>query len=104
MSSCIALEHEAEHRKREPPMIQIVIAEASGLSLDFTQDRGIDSAFGASEKYANQLMVELLQKIDKVYQKCLKGKGEHLTSTFCPCRACSDRAAASARTGNCPPS
>jgi hypothetical protein len=64
----------AAAKPRVPRPVVIVIAEASGVSLDFTQDRGVGSMLGASGKFANQLMVELLEKIEKIYTKDLKGE------------------------------
>jgi hypothetical protein len=62
-----ALEREAAGRRRTPPAIRIVIAEASGVSLDFSQDRGLGSILSASGKFSNQLMVELLGRVAKAY-------------------------------------
>jgi hypothetical protein len=76
-----ALEDELEGKKRTPSAIQIVIAEASGVSLDFSQDRGIGSALGASEKFASQLTQELLVKIKKDFEKL---GGKNLDVHFLP--------------------
>lgn len=76
-----ALKKELEGKKRAPGPIQIVIAEASGVSLDFSQDRGIGSALGASEKFASQLTHELLSKIKKDYEDL---GGKHLDVHFLP--------------------
>jgi hypothetical protein len=53
--------------------IQIVIAEASAVNLDFSQDRGLGSAVGAAEKFVSQLTLDLLVQIADAYQK-LGGK------------------------------
>jgi hypothetical protein len=50
------------------PEIHIIVAEASATSRDFTQDRGIGSKFEAAEKFASQLMVELLDDVDRLYE------------------------------------
>jgi hypothetical protein len=79
-----ALEREAakkESQRRSPCIIQIVIAEASGVSLDFSQDRGISSTLGASEKYANQLTQALLREIRKNFKDC---GGQRLDVHFLP--------------------
>jgi hypothetical protein len=59
--------------QRKPLPIQIVIAEASAVSLDFSEDRGVGSALGASEKFASQLAQELLKQIEAEYKR-LKGE------------------------------
>lgn len=60
-----ALAIENKGKKRPPPRIHVVIADASALSLDYSQDRGIGSTFGAAEKYGNQLTVELVAKCNR---------------------------------------
>jgi hypothetical protein len=45
------------------PVIHIVIADASAASIDYQQDRGMGSKFGAPEKFATQLMEELVSEI-----------------------------------------
>jgi hypothetical protein len=62
-----ALEEEVHGARRTPPPFHIIIADASAFSLDFEQDRGIGPTVDAAEKYANQLMVELLQKIRSLF-------------------------------------
>jgi hypothetical protein len=61
--------------------IQIVIAEASAVNLDFSQDRGIGSAIGAPEKFASQLTLDLLDHVTNAYQKL---GGKQLNVHFIP--------------------
>jgi len=49
------------------PRIHIIVAEASAFSTKYSQDRGIGSTFGASQKFASQLMVELLEDCRAAY-------------------------------------
>jgi hypothetical protein len=51
------------------PDIHIIVAEASAGSIDYHQDRGLGSKFGASQKFASQLMQELINQVQKLYQK-----------------------------------
>jgi hypothetical protein len=71
-----ALRQEARKKtdRREPLPIHIVIIEASALSLDFSQDRGLSPALGAAEKVAGQLALELLKQVHHEYYKELNGK------------------------------
>jgi Patatin-like phospholipase len=71
----------AAANRRVPLPVVIVIAEASGVSLDFTEDRGLGSMLGASGRFANQLMVELLEKIERKYNDL---KGESLQVHYLP--------------------
>ena len=57
-----ALKRENAAKKRVPRPVLIIIAEASGVSLDFSQDRGLGSMLGASGKFANQLMARAARK------------------------------------------
>jgi hypothetical protein len=82
-----ALREEArkpEGQRRPPLPIQIVIAEASAVSLDFTQDRGVGAALGAAEKFASELGLELLRKVRVEYVDNLKGKPDELDVHFLP--------------------
>ncbi|MCX5795028.1 MAG: patatin-like phospholipase family protein [Elusimicrobia bacterium] len=54
------------------PDIHIIAADASAARLDYTQDRGIGAASGASEKYATELSSWLLADIRARY-RCLSG-------------------------------
>lgn len=64
----------AEERKmgnrdqRQRPEIHIVVAEASATSLRFGQDRGLGGKFGAAERFASQLMQDLIIEIRNAYQ------------------------------------
>ncbi|MGI8783087.1 MAG: patatin-like phospholipase family protein [Acidobacteriota bacterium] len=60
------------------PEIHIVVAEASAFSVNYKQDRGIGSKFGAAEKLASQLMVELVAEIKKLYAHLGAPDGVHL--------------------------
>jgi hypothetical protein len=52
---------------RPPPPVHILVAKASGFTMDYAQDRGLGSALGAAEKYASQLMVELMHDVRDDY-------------------------------------
>jgi hypothetical protein len=60
------------------PDIHIIVAEASAGSIDYHQDRGVGSKFGASEKFASQLMEELVNQVQKLYQK-MPGNNSKIT-------------------------
>ena len=47
--------------------VDIIIAEASATSLAYTQDRGTGGIFGAAQKFASQLMLELKQDLENIY-------------------------------------
>jgi hypothetical protein len=71
-----ALNEEAKKDKadrRTPLPVHIVVAEASAVSLDFKDDRGLGSTLGASEKFASQVALELLKQIQEVYCNTLNG-------------------------------
>jgi hypothetical protein len=48
--------------------VDIIIAEASATSLDYSQDRGIGGKFGAAQKFASQLMLELMEDLEAIYK------------------------------------
>jgi hypothetical protein len=56
---------DAVHR----PDIHIVMADASGKSTKYVQDRAIGTLLGAPEKMANQLIGELLEEVKASYAK-----------------------------------
>jgi hypothetical protein len=60
------------------PDIHIIVAEASAGSIDYHQDRGVGSKFGASEKFASQLMEELEAQVELLYQK-IPGRKSSIT-------------------------
>ncbi len=66
-----ALQREAESRDGRGPIahpnIHIVVAEASATAMDYKQDRGLGSKFGGAEKFASQLMMELLAQVQSLY-------------------------------------
>jgi hypothetical protein len=78
-----ALIEESKGIKRRPPTIHVIVADASAVSLDFSQDRGLSSTVGAAEKYANQLMVGLLNEIEELY-KSLGGDANGMRLYFLP--------------------
>lgn len=49
------------------PDIHIVMAEASGKSTKYVQDRALGTLLGAPEKMANQLIGELLEEVRALY-------------------------------------
>jgi predicted acylesterase/phospholipase RssA len=49
-----------------PVEIHVVVVEASGVSEQFSQDRGIGSAMGAGAQFAGQLNVELARQLPGV--------------------------------------
>jgi len=59
------------------PMIHIIVADASAATIDYQQDRGMGSKFGAPEKFATQLMEELIFEINDLCQE-LTGKENHV--------------------------
>lgn len=52
---------------KNKPDIHIIVAEASAASIDYKQDRGLGTKFGASEKFASQLMAELEEQVKELY-------------------------------------
>lgn len=70
-SLLFALRDALERQKGQPkgdaarvlPRIHIIVAEASASTIDYQQDRGVGSALGAAEKFASQLMTELVLQI-----------------------------------------
>ncbi|MCA9737923.1 MAG: patatin-like phospholipase family protein [Gemmatimonadota bacterium] len=52
---------------RTLPPLEIVVAEASAGSLNYNQDRGLGSRFGAPAQFASQLMQELVTEIRRLY-------------------------------------
>ena len=75
------LDKEDKTTRRKPRPIQIVIAEASGVSLDFSQDRGVSSMLGAPEKFATQLGLDL---VEKVKGQCVRLGGDEPAVRFLP--------------------
>ena len=63
------------------PDIHIIVAEASAGSIDYHQDRGVGSKFGASEKFASQLMEELEEQATLLYQK-IPGRKSSITTHY----------------------
>jgi hypothetical protein len=49
------------------PDIHIVVAEASAITVDYIDDRGIGAKFGAADKFASRLMDELMADIRSCY-------------------------------------
>ena len=49
-----------ERPVRDLPDIYIIVADASAFSIDYQQDLGVGTKFGAPEKFASQLMTELV--------------------------------------------
>jgi hypothetical protein len=78
-----ALVDEQNGRKRVPPEIHIVIADASALTLDYSRDRGVGATLGSAEKYTSELMVGLLNDVRRAYEK-LKGPEGGLQVHFLP--------------------
>jgi hypothetical protein len=59
------------------PRIHIIVADASASTIDYQQDRGVGSALGAAEKFASQLMTELVQQIRSLWTE-LRGEPANL--------------------------
>ncbi len=60
-----------------PPEIHIIIADASAVTVDYHSDRGGGSILGASNKFASQLMLELIASAKEKYQRL--GNGQIVT-------------------------
>ena len=60
---------EGEDKAIELPDLHIVMAEASAGSIDYKANRGIGAKFGAAEKFASQLMEELLARLTREYRR-----------------------------------
>jgi hypothetical protein len=58
---------------RSRPDIHIILADAGAASLVYSQDRGVSAPFGASERFASQIMVDVYKEVKATYGK-LKGK------------------------------
>jgi len=68
---------EAGHTAPPPlPEIHIIVAEASAFNPDFSQDRGIGSKMSAAEKFASELMNELVRQIRNDYREMGAAKGK----------------------------
>ena len=50
----------------EWPQIHVVLAEASGGTTKFSQDRGVNTALAGRVKYANQVIWELMQEVQRL--------------------------------------
>jgi hypothetical protein len=67
-----------ENKQLVLPHIHVVIAEASGGSVQYNSDQGISAATGASAELANRLAYELETQIGKLYEDLgKKGPSEH---------------------------
>lgn len=62
-------EHLKKHDADTLPRLQVDVADASGLSDGYTQDRGVSSALGAGTHFASHLDSELVTAIRKQYEK-----------------------------------
>lgn len=66
------------------PQIHIVMAEASGGSRKYSQDRGVGTAFGAAGKVASQLLRELLEEVKQLYGEiCIDPESPTSTGPSC---------------------
>ena len=53
-----------------PPTLHIVVADASAASIDYDRhDRGLGPKFGAAQKFASQLMIELSRQAKTLYRE-----------------------------------
>jgi hypothetical protein len=50
------------------PDIHVVILDAGAIDFEFSEDRGIGTAFGASTHLANELMAELYNTVELLYR------------------------------------
>lgn len=74
ISMLFAVRHVLEQLKSENrhavlPHLHIVIAEASGGTVQYSSDQGISAAAGASAELANRLAYELEGQINKLYEE-----------------------------------
>lgn len=63
--------------REDPPEIHIIVADASAVTIDYRSDRGFGSLSGAANKFASQLMLELVTSAEHKY--ALNEKGRILT-------------------------
>ncbi|HEC12488.1 MAG TPA: hypothetical protein ENI80_04455 [Acidiferrobacteraceae bacterium] len=65
-----ALEEQLERAKPDHvPPVHIVVVEASADVVDYQDDRGISTKFGAADKIASQLILELAKDIQRLYKR-----------------------------------
>lgn len=64
LRDAILRQKEITKGKSPVPTMHIIVADASASSIDYKQDRGMGSKFGAPEKFASQLMDELVAQIN----------------------------------------
>lgn len=57
-----------------PPEIHIIVADASAATVDYQSDRGGGSILGAANKFASQLMLELIASAERKYQGLNHGR------------------------------
>lgn len=58
------------HPAQRPPTLHIVVADASAAAIDYdTHDRGLGPKFGAAQKFASQLMIELSARARTLYRE-----------------------------------
>ncbi|HEX9628144.1 MAG TPA: hypothetical protein VGA00_14480 [Acidiferrobacterales bacterium] len=50
-----------------PPEIHVIVADASAVTIDYRSDRGGGSILGAANKFASQLMLELVGEVRRQY-------------------------------------
>ena len=77
ISLLFALKAALKDRPESGPDIHIIVAEASGTTIDhdlssLAQSRGIGSVMGASAKFASKLMHSLLEDCDELYGGTIK--------------------------------
>lgn len=57
-----------------PPEIHVIVADASAVTIDYRSDRGGGSILGAANKFASQLMLELVAGAERKYDQLGKGR------------------------------
>ncbi len=74
ISMLFALRHVLEELKHENkhavlPHIHVIVAEASGGSVQYNNDQGLSAATGAGAELANRLAYELEKQIGQIYEE-----------------------------------
>jgi hypothetical protein len=69
---------------RPLPRLHVVVADASGFSNSFSQDRGVATALAAGTKFASQLALEIVQTIRQIYKDAKQEKDFAFWYLFMP--------------------
>ena len=61
--------------RRKPPALYLIVAEASGFSMDYSHDQGLGAKMNASQQITDQLICELLDEIRGLYEELRADRG-----------------------------